>query len=435
MSLRLLGLAVCWSLTLGLSVAMAQQDPAPAATEKPEEEKPAAEKTTEEKPATEKPAAEAPASESPAKTTADPQQMADAKASFDKIVTQWKEGLKELALLQEGYRKADPAKQGQMEADFLAKRKSLNDTVKPQLIEAATKLYRLEGKDNKDLQGFLRHVLLEKFAQDRWQQLQDLTQLLKESGVDEPQLDLFDAIAAYGLNQFDVAKENIAKAAEAGLLQPPMSEGETPELVQRRIDIGRQIQETVDDYQEFWKAEQAFRDKEAQADDLPRVKLETTKGDIVLELFENEAPNTVANMISLVEAGYYDGIAFHRVLPGFMAQGGDPKGDGTGGPGYRIRCECYEEPFRRHFTGSLSMAKTAARDTGGSQFFLTFRPTPHLNGAHTVFGRVIEGLDVLSDLQRIDPSGMGAQPAPDKIIKATVVRKRDHAYKPEVLPE
>ena len=176
--------------------------------------------------------------------------------------------------------------------------------------------------------------------------------------------------------------------------------------------------------------ELAIRCAEAAADDLPRVKLVTSKGDIVLELFENEAPDTVGNFISLVESDYYDGLTFHRVLENFMAQGGDPKGDGTGGPGYTIYCECYKSDYRRHFPGSLSMAKTAARDTGGSQFFLTFVRTGQLDGKHTVFGRVIDGMDVVNSLQRINPddrSGL-AKPEPDKIISAEVLRKRDHEY-------
>jgi cyclophilin family peptidyl-prolyl cis-trans isomerase len=94
-------------------------------------------------------------------------------------------------------------------------------------------------------------------------------------------------------------------------------------------------------YQKAWAEEQKIRQAEAKADNLPRVLLRTNKGDIELELFEDQAPNTVAHFISLVEKGFYTGLSFHRVLPGFMAQTGCPKGDGTGGPGYRIPCECY----------------------------------------------------------------------------------------------
>ena len=112
----------------------------------------------------------------------------------------------------------------------------------------------------------------------------------------------------------------------------------------------------MDDTKAGWAKEKKIREAEAKADDLPRVLMKTSAGDIEIELFENEAPNTVLNFITLVDKGFYNGLKFHRVLPGFMAQGGDPKGDGTGGPGYTIPCECYRPDHRLHFRGSLSMA-------------------------------------------------------------------------------
>ncbi len=102
--------------------------------------------------------------------------------------------------------------------------------------------------------------------------------------------------------------------------------------------------------------------------------LKTNRGDIELELFENEAPNTVANFITLVEKGFYNGLTFHRVLPGFMAQGGDPKGNGQGGPGYSIAEEFTKPNHRLHFRGSLAMARSASPDSAGSQFYLMFAP-------------------------------------------------------------
>ena len=183
----------------------------------------------------------------------------------------------------------------------------------------------------------------------------------------------------------------------------------------------------LDKFKKAWDKEQKIREAESKADDLPRVLLKTNKGDIEIELFENEAPNTVANFITLVEKGFYNGLTFHRVLANFMAQGGDPRGDGTGGPGYTIPCECYQPNFRLHFRGSLSMAN-AGRDTGGSQFFITFVPTDYLDGKHTVFGRVIKGFDVLAKIQRRDPEEANP-PDPDKIIEAKVLRKRPHEYK------
>ena len=126
--------------------------------------------------------------------------------------------------------------------------------------------------------------------------------------------------------------------------------------------------------------------------------IETDKGNIVLELFENDAPNTVANFVKLINKGYYNGLKFHRVIPNFMIQGGCPVGNGTGGPGYTIKCEINPH---KHLTGTLSMAH-AGKDTGGSQFFITHSPQPHLDGVHTVFGQVIEGMDVVNTIRQGD---------------------------------
>lgn len=126
--------------------------------------------------------------------------------------------------------------------------------------------------------------------------------------------------------------------------------------------------------------------------------IETDKGNITLELFENDAPNTVANFVKLIKEGFYNGLTFHRVIPNFVIQGGCPKGNGTGGPGYTIKCEINP---RKHLTGTLSMAH-AGKDTGGSQFFITHSPQPHLDGVHTVFGQVIEGMDVVNAIRQGD---------------------------------
>jgi cyclophilin family peptidyl-prolyl cis-trans isomerase len=129
--------------------------------------------------------------------------------------------------------------------------------------------------------------------------------------------------------------------------------------------------------------------------------IETSKGRIIAELFQDETPVTVNNFVFLTRHRYYDGVVFHRVLEDFMAQTGDPTGTGRGGPGYTFEDEIVPE-LSHDGPGVLSMAN-AGPDTNGSQFFITFAATPWLDGAHTVFGEVIEGLDVLDELQRIDP--------------------------------
>lgn len=114
---------------------------------------------------------------------------------------------------------------------------------------------------------------------------------------------------------------------------------------------------------------------------------------IEFDLFPNEAPGTVANFEKLANSGFYNGLTFHRVIPGFVSQGGCPVGNGTGGPGYSIKCETEGNPHK-HVVGALSMAH-AGRDTGGSQFFIVHEPQPHLNGVHTVFGQVTSGMETV----------------------------------------
>jgi peptidyl-prolyl cis-trans isomerase B (cyclophilin B) len=138
---------------------------------------------------------------------------------------------------------------------------------------------------------------------------------------------------------------------------------------------------------------------------------ETDKGTIVAELYDKDAPNTVANFEKLANDKFYDGVKFHRVIPDFVVQGGDPlsrdlpAGDprvGTGGPGYKIKCETAGNP-RKHEIGALSMAH-AGKDTGGSQFFMVLSEsnTRHLNGVHTVFGKITKGLDVMKKIEKND---------------------------------
>ncbi len=126
--------------------------------------------------------------------------------------------------------------------------------------------------------------------------------------------------------------------------------------------------------------------------------IETEKGNLVLELFASDVPRTVNNFVTLARDGFYDGLTFHRVVPGFVVQGGCPVGDGTGGPGYQFDDEITEHT---HVAGALSMANSGP-DTNGSQFFITYTPQHHLDGKHSVFGQLIEGTDVLDSLEQGD---------------------------------
>jgi cyclophilin family peptidyl-prolyl cis-trans isomerase len=149
--------------------------------------------------------------------------------------------------------------------------------------------------------------------------------------------------------------------------------------------------------------------------------VETTKGRMVLELYAAQTPKTVNSFVWLARHKYFDGIVFHRVLDGFMAQTGDPTGTGRGGPGYKYGDE-FVSDLKHRGKGILSMAN-AGPGTNGSQFFITFLDTPHLDGKHTVFGKVVEGLDVLDKLQRIDPSRPSFGVSPDSMTRVYVVEK------------
>src|SRR5512147_1098580 len=137
-----------------------------------------------------------------------------------------------------------------------------------------------------------------------------------------------------------------------------------------------------------------------------KARMETDKGTMVFELFADKAPKTVNNFVFLAREGFYDGVVFHRVIADFMAQGGDPTGKGSGGPGYRFADE-FHPSLKHDKPGILSMAN-AGPGTNGSQFFITHVPTPWLDGKHTVFGQVVEGMDVLMSIPPRDPGNVNA---------------------------
>ncbi len=150
----------------------------------------------------------------------------------------------------------------------------------------------------------------------------------------------------------------------------------------------------------------------------PVVTLKTTLGEVALEIYADKAPKTAGNFLKLVREGFYNGLNFHRVIPGFMIQGGCPRGDGTGGPGYTIPDE-FHASLRHTSAGIVSMAN-AGPNTGGSQFFITLAATPWLDGRHAIFGRVVSGQGVVEKIAAVprDPSDRPRSPV--KIERATV---------------
>lgn len=162
----------------------------------------------------------------------------------------------------------------------------------------------------------------------------------------------------------------------------------------------------------------------------PIVTFETTRGTIKAELYPDIAPNTVNNFVSLIQQGFYDGTIFHRVIPGFMIQGGDPEGTGMGGPGYGIKGEFSANGFQndlKHTTGVLSMARSMRPNSAGSQFFIMVADAPHLDGQYAAFGRVIEGIEVAQDIVSA-PRDPANRPYDDQIMEKVTVETFGEEY-------
>jgi len=165
----------------------------------------------------------------------------------------------------------------------------------------------------------------------------------------------------------------------------------------------------------------------------PLATIEMENGQkIEIELFEEIAPNTVKNFISLIQKGFYDGLIFHRVIPGFMIQGGCPEGSGTGGPGYCIKGEFTSNGFKnnlKHERGVLSMARTMNPDSAGSQFFIMVADSPHLDGQYASFGKVTTGMDVVDEIVNSDTNHMD-KPLNDQKMKKVTVETFGQEYGP-----
>lgn len=178
-----------------------------------------------------------------------------------------------------------------------------------------------------------------------------------------------------------------------------------------------------------WEAELALQQAEATKDDLPRVELETTRGKLVVELFEDQAPSAVASFLELVEAGFHDGLAWHRVVPNALVQSGDPRTregappDAAPGPGWRVKDEDPSRPARGLFRGALALSRSERPDSAGSQFLIAVVPRLAREAPPTVFGRVREGMQVVDALR---PG--------DRLVRARVLRKRPHAYEAPKVP-
>ena len=274
------------------------------------------------------------------------------RAEFDKTYAEFNALLRQCKELQSQFSVTPPAQRAELQHKFDELVHQGNE-MRPKLKAQAEKVYLANPKDQ-DISNLMFAMIVGSMRADEYEEVLRISKLLIDNNYPRDELYNLAGIAAFYTNNYDDAEKYLNAA-----------------VANKSIDErSQEMLKEIPEYREKWARELKFREAEAKADDLPRVKLTIgdakghVKGDVVVELFEDSAPNTVASFISLVDRQFYDGLKFHRVLAGFMAQGGDPKGDGSGGPGYQLPEEFSENQpnHRDHFRGSLSMARSQAAE-------------------------------------------------------------------------
>lgn len=259
---------------------------------------------------------------------------------------------------------------------------------------------------------FLLGAALRLVEQDRLEEAQRVAKLLEPRHPGSIRLLNFLGRCAYELSELDEAESHFRRANDREALE----------------DSNRRLLLKLDQVRPLVEAERARRAEDAARDDLPRVRLKTTRGDVVIELFEDDQPNLVANFLTLVGRQFYDGLPFFRVVPAFGVTCGCPRGDGSDGPGYELS-PATDKPARLHQRGTVSMIRVGDL-VHGSQFFIDYRFTAltDRDKQMPVFGRVIEGLEHVARLRRVDPNLPATAALSDRIVEATIERARPHQY-------
>lgn len=296
-------------------------------------------------------------------------------------------------------------------------------------VRAATALLEHDPQESFLQAQFLLVAVHYRYNRDWFELTGPAAEVLMAVGTNDPKLPEIAGVSFFATDQFDRASPHLAKAAETGTLDEKHAG----------------LPQAVEEYRKHWDRERVFRAEDREKDDLPQVRFSTTRGDVLVELFEDQAPNTVANFINLVESGYYDQLPFYQVIDSQIAMVGDAADDGLDASAGRIPDENQRSDARVTFRGSLAMAKLpnpqsqqprTIPHSARSHFFFTLMPFPEANSEYTVFGRVIQGMDAVSALRRVDPSVKDPEnPAapPDRVLSAEVIRKRSHPYEPEFI--
>jgi cyclophilin family peptidyl-prolyl cis-trans isomerase len=350
-------------------------------------------------------------------TASDGDSLSRARTEFEDTFDRWQIMLGELRDLELAFHTVRINKREALAERYYGKL-SEGYTLENELLTSATRAFVAAPEENEDLKEFLIQIAVLLVNAECYEDGLRVSQFLIDNQVEELGIYESASTSAFACAEFDLAERYLRIIVE--------HEGELG-----RAERSLQQLETC---KVQWRKEQKLREAEQLAANLPRVILRTQRGEIELELFENEAPNTVANFIQLVERGFYDGLPFHKVLREFAAISGCPNGDGTGSPGYYIPHEFNKSSHRVHFRGSLSTVSEGPF-ANGCQFHLTFLPAPQLEGQSTVFGRIVRGMEVLAKLQRRGDNVFSSKIRPDRIVTARVLRKRNHVYEPKTIPD
>jgi peptidylprolyl isomerase len=290
------------------------------------------------------------------------------------------------------------------------------------------KVYATDPAKFGGIGNLMEEMVLKESAADRFEAIAPIAKVLFDSDSKHSN-ELLEAIAytAYAMNDFDLSWAALAKLSQQ---------------IKLPLKLQMMSEETAA-LKTKWERELKFRETDATTNTNPRVLFLTNRGEIEIELFEDQAPQAVANFIFLVERGYYKRKLFFRVIEHLAAQAGCERGDGQGNAGYTIPGEMQREDHRDIFRGSLFFAvgsdevtKETKPDSASSQFLIAMMPQPHLDGKMTVFGRIVSGEHLLGTLARMDLSDekqkKDTNNKPDFIMEASVLRKRDHKYVPEI---
>jgi cyclophilin family peptidyl-prolyl cis-trans isomerase len=289
--------------------------------------------------------------------------------------------------------------------------------------KAAISLFKSNPAKYRSIGDMLFHFAKQDIEADRSEGTLEIMQALIDGGYEGKGLYHMAGYAAFVSNEYELAADYWKKSSVMGM------------------EVPQQMLASLEPQAQKWKEELAKREKEAIADDLPRVEVLTTKGVLEIELFEDDAPETVNNFIYLVEKGHFNAKPIFRVIEHLVAQTGCERGDGTGTPGYSIKGEGKLPGHRNHFRGSVGLAlgsdpetNLPIMDSGGAQFYITFTPNPQFDGAYCVFGRVIKGIEAIGNFTRVDMSNKEeakkADSNPDAVVRIRVIRKRNHEYRP-----